>query len=378
MVSFNKLVRMTGVTWAAWIAYLGLIACSETPDRVVVTRKRVASVVPRPGIPGATSEQRFGSSRPAPAGSKTTGAAPIEWDDPADWAPVAATQFRTANFKVGQETECYVTLLPGAAGGVLENVNRWRGQMGLGPTTDAEIGALAQLSLLGGPAPFVILEGNFSGMNGASGTGWLMYGTVFRARGGTLFVKMVGPAEEVRAEREKFVAFCGSIRRPGGPPQTQNAGSQSSQGTARPSQFAWTAPGGWMEEPKRSMREVSYSIGDAGEAECYISILGGGAGGVEANVNRWRDQVGLEPLSPKAISELPQVDVLGGKATLFEAAGEFTGMGDATAASGQAILGIIRELDSNVLFVKMVGPAELVNTERDNFISFCTSLREEG
>ncbi len=351
------LSRIQYLCWS--LALFGLSACSEPPSRVVVSERRVSSVAPKPAIPGATSDQRFGRAGGTPDDSNGP---PIEWDHPEGWVAVAASQFRTANFRVAKETECYITLLPGDAGGFLANVNRWRKQMGLGPTTAGEIEAGPRIDLLGQSAPFIALEGNFTGMGSEAQAGWAMYGALFGAPGGTLFVKMVGPDAEVKAERDRFVHFCASIRPVGAPRRS----------------LTWTAPETWKDEGPRSMREVSYSIGEANEGECYISILGGGAGGVVANINRWRDQVGLDSLSPKEIGELPQLDVLGGKATLFEAAGAFKGMGGDEAEEGHAILGVIRELDSRVLFVKMVGPAELVEGERERFVAFCTSLREEG
>lgn len=350
---------------------LAISACSEPPSHVVVTQTRTASIASKPAIPGATTELRFGNSR---AASPVANEVPIEWDAPSSWTQVAASQFRTVNYRLAGETECYVSLLPGAAGGQVANVNRWRSQMGLAPTTDDELEAGPKIQLFGQPAPLVVLEGSFSGMGAEVRSDWVMYGTLLVAPGGTLFVKMVGPRSEVLPERDNFVRFCGSIRERGA--SANQAAPQASAPAA--SQFAWNAPETWKDQGPRSMREVSYSFGTADEGECYVTVLGGGAGGIEANVNRWRTQIGLGKLTGQEIGELPQLDVLGGKATLFEATGAFTGMGGTEAEADQTVLGIIRELSGRVLFVKMVGPAELVAEERERFVAFCTSLREEG
>lgn len=356
-----------------------LAACDEVPNRVEVTQTRTASVAPKPAVPGVTSAERFGGG--VGATRKPEGDAPLAWDDPEGWSPVAPTEFRTANYSVASDTECYLTLLPGEAGGALANLNRWRDQMGLDPMSETDLAQTTRIRLLGQPAPFVVLEGEFTGMGGPSRSGWMMYGALLGTPAGTLFVKMVGPALEVRPERERFLAFCESLRIPGIDNEelaqhSDSVTSNNTESTTSGAGFEWTTPANWTQEPKRSMRVVSYRIGEGGEAECYVSVLGGGAGGVEANVNRWRDQVGLRPLTPKEVGELPQLDVLGGKATLFEASGAFTGMGGQEAVEGQSILGIIRELEGSVLFVKMVGPESIVAQERDSFVEFCTSLRE--
>jgi hypothetical protein len=262
---------------------------------------------------------------------------------------------------------------------MLANINRWRGQMGLGATTLEAIEAGPKIQLLGQPSAFVSLEGDFTGMGGEVRSGWKMLGALLGTPAGTLFVKMVGPAPEVDAEQDHFLEFCASLQIPG--LDTSSAPSDAAPGGGSPGQggannLTWSAPDGWTQEAPRSMRLVSFKLGGAGEAECYISILGGGAGGVEANVNRWRQQVGLSALTPKEVGELPQLDVLGGQATLFEASGRFTGMGGQASEEDQTILGIIRALASDVLFVKMVGPTEIVNSERENFVAFCTSLTE--
>ena len=350
---------------------LALSACSEPPSHVIVTGSRTTSVAPKPALSGATTEQRFGRSRSvAPSGGQSE--SPIVWDAPSDWVQVAPSQYRNVNYRVGAETECYISLLPGEAGGLLANVNRWRTQqMGLQPATEAELKASPKIELLGESAPLIVLEGSYSGMSSEARSDWMMYGTLLVRSGGTLFVKMVGPGSEVRSQRDNFMRFCASIEARG----AANVGKSKPQVQSK---FAWTAPESWVKQGPRDMREVSYSFGAADEGVCYVSVFGGGVGGITANVNRWRKQVGLGDMSAKEIGELPQLDVLGGKATMFEASGAFTGMGDGEAEADQTLLGIIRELEGQVLFVKMIGPATLVAEERERFVAFCTSLREES
>ena len=59
----------------------------------------------------------------------------------------------------------------------------------------------------------------------------------------------------------------------------------------------WTVPAGWEEKPASGMRVASYGVKspDGRSADISVVAMGGGAGGELENVNRWRDQIGLEP-----------------------------------------------------------------------------------
>src|SRR5690606_21160343 len=97
------------------------------------------------------------------------------------------------------------------AGGVLQNVNRWREQVGAGPLTQAQVAALPKVALLGSEAPIVEAAGTFQGMNDGPREGFAVLGTLASAGDAMVFVKMTGPQDVVRAERERFLAFCRSL-----------------------------------------------------------------------------------------------------------------------------------------------------------------------
>ena len=138
--------------------------------------------------------------------------------------------------------------------------------------------------------------------------------------------------------------------------------------------LTWDVPEGWVRTNPRPMRLVNFQVGEAPGAECYISVLSGEAGGAERNVNRWRRQMGHEdPLGPEAVAGLHTITVLGTPAPLVEVAGRFTGAGEPQ--PGYMLLGTICELDTETVFVKMIGPEATILAERDSFVSFCESLR---
>jgi len=355
----------------------------------------------------ATSAERFRfalARGPAVAPSTSQGAQPFHWPTPEGWQELPPTEFRIANFRVGEnlDGECYVSLLPGGAGGVFANANRWRGQMGLEPYTEGEFDALPTATVINQIAKLVEFDGVYSGMGqGAPKKGYRLKGALLEYEGASVFIKMVGPAEVVEEESERFDIFIQGIHPPAGGHvhDTEVASSSSSGQTASNAlpaghppigaetmavarnstgegDFTWTAPDGWRQAPARSMRLATFTFGPQDEGECYVSILGPGAGGMVMNLNRWRGQFGLSPLSEEEIDALPKVDMLGEPVPLLEAAGDFVGMGGVK-QTGQALFGAARFLEDKSVFIKMTGPEDLVRSEKGKFVDFCSSLQAQ-
>ena len=69
--------------------------------------------------------------------------AKLTFAKPDSWTAVAPGQMRAASFNVkneaGKSADISVIPLPGAAGGDESNVNRWRGQVGLGALSGEEL-----------------------------------------------------------------------------------------------------------------------------------------------------------------------------------------------------------------------------------------------
>jgi len=121
------------------------------------------------------------------------------------------------------------------------------------------------------------------------------------------------------------------------------------------------------------MREVTFVAGPSAKSECYVSILSGSGGGVEANINRWRNQMGLAALTAAELADLPTLDVLGQQALFIQILGNYTGMAGPT-MENYLMLGVVCPLEAEAVFIKMVGPAAEVEPETERFIGFCQSL----
>jgi hypothetical protein len=140
--------------------------------------------------------------------------------------------------------------------------------------------------------------------------------------------------------------------------------------------LVWATPEGWVAKPSTQMRLIDFRFGPQEEGECYLAALPGPAGGLAANINRWRSQIGLDPLTDEEIEKLPRRNFLGGAAHYVVAEGAFKGMGDeASAKQGYSLVGLIHQASELTLFVKMTGPKELVDQNITKFEAFCNSVQ---
>ncbi|MDB4617249.1 hypothetical protein OAK81_01370 [Verrucomicrobiales bacterium] len=201
----------------ATASVLVLCNCQESgPIEVTEVREINPAVKLEIPVLAKSDTERFRMSEKKPQAQRpaTPGAPRLIWDLPEGWKEVETTQMRDANLRFGEndEGECYLTKLSGGGGGLVANVNRWRGQMGLPDAKPEEINALPKKPLFGTDATYIDLEGDFGGMGGGEAKkDYKMLGLVLTAQGGAVFVKMTGPKTLVDANTAKFDAFCQSL-----------------------------------------------------------------------------------------------------------------------------------------------------------------------
>lgn len=190
----------------------------DTTRTVSAPVSEEAADLPQPVVmPDAPSA--YGDEAPTEAEAPAASAAPtgpidpsqLQWDAPEGWTEGAPRAMRLVTYTVG-ESECYVTVLPGQAGGVVSNINRWFNQMAQEPLSEAEIEGLPTVSVLGQEAPFVVITGDYTGMAAATLEDQMLLGTVVTLPNHSIFIKMTGPQAEVAEEQENFKAFCASLR----------------------------------------------------------------------------------------------------------------------------------------------------------------------
>ncbi len=139
--------------------------------------------------------------------------------------------------------------------------------------------------------------------------------------------------------------------------------------------LSFTTPDGWTQKTGAAMRDLDFSFGPNGEGECYLARLPGAGGGLAANVNRWRKQMGVDPLTDEQIQALPTRSLFGQPARFIEAEGSFSpGMGSTETFAGYRLMGLILASDDGAVFVKMTGPGDLVEQNKAAFEQFISSL----
>ncbi len=141
--------------------------------------------------------------------------------------------------------------------------------------------------------------------------------------------------------------------------------------TASGGDLAWEAPASWQSRQASAMRKGTYVMtGEGGAtAELAITAFPGDVGGDLANVNRWRSQLQLPPITA---AELPAA------LARFKANGLDIAVTEMVATTGsppQRVLGAIVPHNGSTWFFKITGPDPVVSAERDAFNTFLQTLR---
>ncbi|MGD1030435.1 MAG: hypothetical protein ABSA05_04780 [Opitutaceae bacterium] len=341
---------------------------------------------------------------PAAAPASAPGEPNLRWTAPSGWQQQAASGMRIGSFTVpgagGASADVSVISFPGTGGDDLANVNRWRDQVHLPPVAaDALSSQLQNLQTGVGTFSFADLAGATGGDKGPD----RLLGAWLRLGGKVWFFKMTGPADLVGAQRDNFLAFLNSVSlsdaaggalpaaRPGmtaantndlprqslevpaipaeAPPAPPPIGGNAMSSIPVPADtsasLVWQAPADWQSKPGNAMRKGSYA---AGAAEVAITAFPGDVGGVLANVNRWRGQVGLDPIDDAGLAQATQS---------LDSNGLHFVVADAGPASkgGQRILAALLPWQGSTWFFKLSGPDDAVAQAKPAFLSFLRTVK---
>ncbi len=307
----------------------------------------------------------------------------IEWTAPEGWAEFKGSGMRLATFDInsgGQSGVCTIVVLGGAAGGLEANVARWIGQLGLKPLAADEmktfIGKQQTIKSDGGLEVFIADMTTLA----SNETAESMIASVINVDDSTCFVKLTGAAGLLKNQHEKFTQLCKSLKKSAQaasampatmPPMMQPARMDSAGAAAT---VHWKTPDGWNETRGSGMRVATFSMPSGGpDQTCTIVVLGGAAGGLEANVARWIGQLNMKSLAEdemKTFVAKQQTFKSDGGFDVFVADLTTLAPGDAAAS----MLAAIASIDDSTCFVKLTGTSGKLKTEKEIFMRLCRSL----
>jgi hypothetical protein len=295
----------------------------------------------------------------------TWGALPEGWTESPQ-----GTGMRLASFAIagedGQGAEMAIIPMGGFAGTDVQLVNMWRTQLGLTELVQAEAEGQGQAITVGG------IEGRLYEMAGIAQDIATRILVVSASKDGVnYFFKLIGNDSVVAAQKDAFLGFLNSVEfAPAAPVVSAPALAASPAPSA---EQRWTPLDGWEELPATQFLLAKYRVpGDQGEsAEVTVSMLGGTAGGLLPNVNRWRGQLNLGPVDQAGLDALLS-DIKAGSANAQLVELEGTDLKSGTPAR---MLAVVVALPTETWFFKMTGPPSVMDAKAGDFHTFVNRAR---
>lgn len=255
----------------------------------------------------------------------------VTWKLPAGWTEEAGQGMRFATLRPPGEDKLELTVIPlpqtsdDLDGQMLANVNRWRGQVGLPPATAESWKADTKQF---GKVVAIDFEGTSSGGGMSSAP----------------FANMMRSA----------------------PPQ------ETPPAAAGP-KLAYDLPESWRDLGAGGMRKAAFEVASTdGRVEITLIDLDRSAGDRLANINRWRGQVGLPPITESELATvMSPIPIAGQMGDFVELAG------DPASEKPQSILGVIFDRGDQTWFLKLQGSPALAAAEKEHFLAFASSLKFE-
>ena len=134
-------------------------------------------------------------------------------------------------------------------------------------------------------------------------------------------------------------------------------------------EFDWVKPESWIEFEGSSMRLASFHVPYSyGLGELSLFVLDGDGGGLIANVNRWRGQIGLPTqtlIEINASSDNKENDL--GQYQIFKIINRVD--------FNQAFMCAVMPIGNRTIFVKLNIEKIGINEADDDFLDFCQSFK---
>jgi hypothetical protein len=145
----------------------------------------------------------------APAAQSETETGASIWTIPSGWQSMPPSQFLLAEFSVpganGAKAVVNVAAMGGDGGGLLPNVNRWRGQLGLGALAEHDLSQVANALEVPGAGKATVVD--FTGVNAKTGAPTRLVAVIVAQNDRTWFYKLMGDGKVVAQQKDAFMKF---------------------------------------------------------------------------------------------------------------------------------------------------------------------------
>jgi len=353
---------------AVWVALLGVLTVVGCEDRKPIRSYTVVKDEPPPPPPAEPDK--------------------ILWSLPQGWSAQRSSDgiaYAAITTDGDQPVRITVTQLPGGAGGMLANIQRWAGQIAFQPSEDEARQVIERRICRSGEYILVDMVGQK--VDELTGQPLRILGSVMNDATSVWFFKAMAPADWIEPHKAAFTRLTDSVKFPGVEPEPRAATQPPPSIAAPPPGIAappqdnrpagaptWTVPDGWQPGPATAFAMASFVVeGDGQSAKTTVSQLGMPPGEnvddyLLINVNRWRRQVGL-----------PAGDTVADAGVSPRQLGNVTAyvvdlVADAETADAPRILGVIIPQGRQAWFIKMTGPSALVETQKQPFTQFVQSM----
>jgi len=385
-MSLNRYSNRSQSIGLCCVGLFGLLLAAPAGDQIQVYR--VPKEVPPANVPAGHSADDGHNHGASANPHATSGAMPkVSYTTPDGWREVGAGEMRVAGFTIagtnGAAAQVAVTPLPGMAGRESLIVNMWRQQVGLSELSETETAKELTVVDIGGES------GKMFDMVGKSAAGVTIRIVTAMAHRGEMswFYKLQGDEELVTAQKPNFVSFLKSVKMeeaaastalPTGHPPIGGGGMPGAVTTAGPPAPrvggpTWTVPTGWQEISGGQFLFAKFLIAGEGEAKAAVNVSSsaGDGGGLAANINRWRAQLGQGPWSEAELQKNTQeVEVAGGKGIYVELSGT-----DSATDKAATTLGVKVVRSGSTWYYKLMGEPKLVAAQKENFLQFVKGVK---
>ncbi len=286
-------------------------------------------------------------------------------DIPNNWEPAPAAAMRFNTYLVADEHghTAEISSLPMRRLNIADGefVNMWREQVGLPEVSEAQVADLKEAVPIGGQT------GVFFDLTGPATDdpdhAMRILAAYLHQDELTWFFKLTGPSHLVETEKADFLQYLRGVNLRKMTSDFLRREELAQAPPTAPQLPEWTVPGHWRATASQSSIILdSFRLSPG--ALLTVSQLSGDGGGMLLNVNRWREQIALMPVTAEELPALLETPEIAGRETIWV---------DMTGPDERIVTAVVPD-GGHTWFFKVMGEPLAVETEISHFRDFLESV----